>query len=172
MLPIASKRRFSRHLALACVLAASLAGCASQPSSQLKSLPQRVELGAVPFYRGVANQSAPMALAAILSQQGVRITPGLVEGALQLPQGADTLQGSMQTAARQYGMLVYPLDASLPAARAVQWSGLAVLGALCLAGGLLMQRLGRAMPDNPKTGVLTALTMADELMKIVRHSDW
>jgi aspartate dehydrogenase len=28
------------------------------------------------------------------------------------------------------------------------------------------------MPDNPKTGVLTALTMADDLMKIVRHSDW
>ena len=38
------------------------------------------------------------------------------------------------------------LDASLPAARAVEWSGLAVLGALCLAGGLLMQRLGRANP--------------------------
>ena len=29
-----------------------------------------------------------------------------------------------------------------------------------------------AMPDNPKTGVLTALTMADDLMKMVRASDW
>jgi len=28
------------------------------------------------------------------------------------------------------------------------------------------------MPDNPKTGVLTALTMADDLMKITRASDW
>ena len=27
-------------------------------------------------------------------------------------------------------------------------------------------------PDNPKTGVLTALTMADDLMKMVRASDW
>ncbi|MDP1963018.1 MAG: aspartate dehydrogenase [Reyranella sp.] len=40
------------------------------------------------------------------------------------------------------------------------------------SGELNMYRLGRAMPDNPKTGVLTALTMADDLMKIVRSSDW
>ncbi len=40
------------------------------------------------------------------------------------------------------------------------------------SGELSMQRLGRAMPDNPKTGVLTALTMADDLMKMVRASDW
>jgi aspartate dehydrogenase len=40
------------------------------------------------------------------------------------------------------------------------------------SGELRMERLGRAMPDNPKTGVLTALTMADDLMKMVRASDW
>jgi len=40
------------------------------------------------------------------------------------------------------------------------------------SGEIRMERLGRAMPDNPKTGVLTALTMADDLMKIVRASDW
>ena len=40
------------------------------------------------------------------------------------------------------------------------------------SGELKMERLGRAMPDNPKTGVLTALTMADDLMKLVRSSDW
>jgi len=40
------------------------------------------------------------------------------------------------------------------------------------SGALKMERLGRAMPDNPKTGVLTALTMADDLMNMVRASDW
>ena len=40
------------------------------------------------------------------------------------------------------------------------------------SGELKMERIGRAMPDNPKTGVLTALTMADDLLKIVRSSDW
>jgi aspartate dehydrogenase len=58
-------------------------------------------------------------------------------------------------------------DPTLPAG--TNASRLEVSGA---SGELKMERLGRAMPDNPKTGVLTALTMADDLMKMVRASDW
>lgn len=111
-----SSARTARRLLLGVLVIASLAGCASQPDTTFKSLPQRVELGTVPFFRGNANQSAPMALAAMLSQQGVRITPGMLEKeALQLPERIDQLPTSMQSAARQYGMVVYPLEQQLAA---------------------------------------------------------
>ncbi len=105
-----------RRLLVACAMALALAGCASEaPLPSKNGLAQRVEIGSVPFYRGNANQSAPMALAALLSQQGVRITPGLLEQSLGLPQGVDKLQESMQNTAREYGMVVYPLEPTLGA---------------------------------------------------------
>ncbi|ROL75581.1 hypothetical protein BHU25_09275 [Pseudomonas vranovensis] len=104
-----------RRLLLACALGLALAGCASQPPSQLKNLPQRVEIGSVPFYRGEANQSAAMALAALLSQQGVRITPGLLDKPLGLPQHIDQLEQAIPRVGREYGMVVYPLEPRLDA---------------------------------------------------------
>ncbi|MEG1082391.1 MAG: peptidase C39 family protein, partial [Pseudomonas sp.] len=118
MLPLSSSLSSAtpRRLLAACAVALALAGCASQPPAPGKGgLAQRVEIGSVPFYRGNANQSAPMALAALLSQQGVRITPGLLEQSLGLPQGVDKLQDSMQNTAREYGMVVYPLEPKLDA---------------------------------------------------------
>ncbi|QBF27487.1 peptidase C39 family protein [Pseudomonas tructae] len=104
-----------RRLLLACALSLALAGCASPPASQLKHLPQRVEIGSVPFYRGEANQSASMALAALLSQQGVRITPGLLDKPLGLPANLVKVEGSIQRVGREYGMVVYPLEPRLDA---------------------------------------------------------
>lgn len=103
------------RLLVACLVAASLAGCAGQSTPTLQGLPQRVELGSVPFYRGNANHSAAMALAALLTQQGVQITPGLLDKPLNLPQGAEALQTGIPKAARDYGMVVYPLDSRLDA---------------------------------------------------------
>ncbi|WP_286912178.1 MULTISPECIES: peptidase C39 family protein [unclassified Pseudomonas] len=99
-----------RRLLLACLVAASLAGCASTPPAALKGLPQRVEISSVPFYRGNANHSGAMALAALLSQQGAPITPGLLDKPLNLPQGADSLGTGIPRVAREYGMVVYPLE--------------------------------------------------------------
>ncbi|MHC6226087.1 peptidase C39 family protein [Pseudomonas sp. X10] len=116
-----------RRLLAACLVAACLAGCASQPPSALNGLAQRVELGSVPFYQGNANHSGAMALAALLSQQGVQITPGLLDKPLNLPQGAESLQSGIPKAAREYGMVVYPLEARLDALLAQVAAGNPVL---------------------------------------------
>ncbi|EPA92757.1 peptidase C39 family protein [Pseudomonas umsongensis] len=105
-------RMLSAALIVGCV--ASLAGCAGSVSPQIKRLPERVELSGR-FYKGVANQSGPQVLASMLSQQGIVITPGLLDKPLHLPGGEAQLQQNMQNLAREYGMVVYPLDSNLPA---------------------------------------------------------
>ncbi|MBV4457685.1 peptidase C39 family protein [Pseudomonas sp. COR58] len=107
---------FSRIRAalLAAGCAAALAGCAGSVAPEVQRLPERVELSGT-FYRGEANQSGPQVLASLLSQQGIVITPGLLEKPLHLPQAQDKLQQNLQNLAREYGMVVYPLDSRLPA---------------------------------------------------------
>ena len=75
MLPVLPRFRFAL-LAAACVL--SLAGCAGSVQPEIKRLPERVELNGR-FYRGEAYQSGPQTLASLLFQQGVVITPGLLD---------------------------------------------------------------------------------------------
>ncbi|CAI8937917.1 Peptidase C39 family protein [Pseudomonas sp. IT-P176] len=111
MLPVLPRFRFAL-LATACVL--SLAGCAGSVQPEIKRLPERVELSGR-FYRGDAYQGGPQTLASLLSQQGVTITPGLLEKPLRLPGAEAQLQHNMQKLAREYGMVVYPLDSNLPA---------------------------------------------------------
>jgi hypothetical protein len=81
----------------------------------MQRLPDRVELNSVPFFRGNIHQSGPGVLAAMLSQQGVIITPGLLDKPLQLPGDEGKLEQNMQNLARQYGFMVYPLDKELDA---------------------------------------------------------
>lgn len=128
MLPVLSKPLATlRRLLLACVTGAIVAGCSSHPVLQTKGLPQRVEISSVPFYRGQANQSGAMALAAILSQQGVQVTPGLLDEPLGLPEQVDSLQASIARVARDYGMVVYRLDEQLEALLAQVAAGNPVL---------------------------------------------
>ena len=93
---------------------AALVGCAGSVAPEVKRLPERVELSGT-FYRGEAYQSGPQVLASLLSQQGIVITPGLLEKPLHLPGAEDKLQQNLQSLAREYGMVVYPLDSNLPA---------------------------------------------------------
>ncbi|MDP4572064.1 peptidase C39 family protein [Pseudomonas sp. LPH60] len=95
-------------LVSACVL--SLVGCAGSVQPEIQRLPERVELNSVPFFRGEMYQSGPGALAGMLSQQGIVITPGLLDKPLHLPGAEAQLQQNMLSLAREYGMVVYPLD--------------------------------------------------------------
>jgi hypothetical protein len=99
-------------LLLACVL--GLAACAGKPT-KIQGLPERVELNGVPAFRSETYQSGPSALASMLSQQGIVITPGLLDKPLHLPGAEADLERNMQVLAREYGMLVYPLEDRLPA---------------------------------------------------------
>ncbi|MGC5702063.1 PA2778 family cysteine peptidase [Pseudomonas sp. NFXW11] len=112
-------------LAATCVL--GLVGCAGNVQPEIQRLPERVELNSVPFFRGELYQSGPGALASMLSQQGITITPGLLDKPLHLPGAEAQLQQNMQKLAREYGMLVYPLDDHLPALLAQVAAGYPVL---------------------------------------------
>ncbi|WP_144937508.1 peptidase C39 family protein [Pseudomonas alabamensis] len=105
----------ARRLLAVCAATAVLTGCAGQPPALPAGLAQRVEIGSVPFYRGYANHSGAMALAALLTQQGVQITPGMLDAPLGLPEAADRLQTRIPPVARDHGLVVYPLDSSLDA---------------------------------------------------------
>lgn len=110
------------------LLALAVAACAGhKPAPPIKGLPDRVELSSVPFFRGDTEQGASMALASALSQQGVIITPGLLDKSLHMPGGEARLQASMQATAQEYGMVVYPLADDLPALFAQVAAGYPVL---------------------------------------------
>jgi len=99
-------------LLLACAL--GLAACSGHPS-KLAGLPERVELTGVPAFRSEAYLSGPSALASMLSQQGIVMTPGLLDKPLRLPGAEADLERNMQVLAREYGLMVYPLDSRLTA---------------------------------------------------------
>ncbi|AOE86135.1 PA2778 family cysteine peptidase [Pseudomonas sp. TCU-HL1] len=105
-------RLFRPVLVATCV--ALLAGCSAQPlSPKLRAAPERVELSGVPFFAQNAYQSAPASMAALLTQQGDEVTPGMIERELQLPQKEASLREGLAAAARQHGLLVYPLGNQL-----------------------------------------------------------
>ncbi|MGE1153398.1 peptidase C39 family protein [Pseudomonas kitaguniensis] len=111
-------------LLLACAL--GLAACAGQPS-KFAGLPERVELNGVPAFRSEAYLSGPSALASMLSQEGIVMTPGLLDKPLHLPGGEADLERNMQVLAREYGLMVYPLDAQLTAVLAQVAAGYPVM---------------------------------------------
>ncbi|MGV8920658.1 MAG: peptidase C39 family protein [Pseudomonas sp.] len=149
----------TRRIALAVAFLLTLGGCASGVTPAMQRLPDRVELNSVPFFRGNIYQSGPGTLASMLSQQGVIITPGLLDKPLKLPGGEAGLEQNMQTLAREYGFVVYPLDQQLDALL-VQVS----------AGYPVMVRFtdGHAWWAEPRYGVLTGYNRSKQT--VVLHA--
>ena len=105
----------SARMWLVALFTLAMVGCASVEPPGLRGLPERVELNGVPFFRGNAHQGAPQTLAAMLGEQKVRVTPGLLTKPLKLPGAEASLQGNIEQLAAGYGLMVYPLDKSLSA---------------------------------------------------------
>ncbi len=95
-----------------------LGGCAT-PQSQLllklnpAHLPRQIELAEVPFYPQEAHQCGPAALAAVLNESGVMVTPQDLTPQVYLPGREGSLQVEMLAATRRNGLLAYELAPKL-----------------------------------------------------------
>jgi hypothetical protein len=76
---------------------------ASQPQVQLD----------VPFFPQERYQCGPAALATMLASQDISVTPDELVPQVYLPEREGSLKVELVAAARQYGMLVYPLESHL-----------------------------------------------------------
>ena len=92
-----------------------ISGCATAPQSRLllqqqpEGLPLKVELASTPFFPQQAYQCGPAALATVLNAQQVVVAPKALADRVYIPEREGSLQIEMISAARDYGMVVYPL---------------------------------------------------------------
>lgn len=95
-----------------------LTACAGQqaylPANEfLQQLPPRVTIGQVHFYAQDDYQCGPASLAMLLSQRGFSDTLASLRERVYIPARKGSLQVEMVAAAREHGLLVYPLAANL-----------------------------------------------------------
>lgn len=95
------------------VLLSGCAGLAPQTNALLESrpagLPARVELTEVPFFPQKEYHCGPAALATVLAQQKLSVTPDDLVSQVYVPERKGALQVEMLAAARRHGMVSYPL---------------------------------------------------------------
>lgn len=89
--------------------------CARAPIQplQLDHLPAQVELTDTPFHPQEDYQCGPAALATMLGQRGVEVSPQALTPQVFLPGREGSLQVELVAAARRQGMLAYPLQPTL-----------------------------------------------------------
>jgi len=94
-----------------------LVGCVGGPQllPETKRLPERVELADVPFFQLSDAQGGASALAALLNNHGVISSPGLVDERIEKLAKGQGAPAALETVARSYDLLVYPLPGRLDA---------------------------------------------------------
>ena len=96
-----------------------LTGCATPQTRQLLNstpqLPRSVELREVPFFPQEAYQCGPAALATVLNESGVNITPDELVPQVYLPKRKGSLQFELLASSRRHGRIPYPLQPQLVA---------------------------------------------------------
>lgn len=115
------KLKYSRLLfAGGCILVTQILGsCANTPMSNAvlnqppQALTQSVELTDVPFFPQQAYQCGPAALATVLVDTGIDVTPKELAPKVYLPERKGTLQTELLAATRRYGRLPFLLEPSL-----------------------------------------------------------
>jgi len=77
--------------------------------------PEHKTLNDIPFHAQEAYQCGPAALSIMLNTRGIQATPDELVDRVYLPARGGTLQVEMVSAARERGLLVYPLEGALDA---------------------------------------------------------
>lgn len=72
-----------------------------------------IELTGVPFFAQEAHQCGPAALATVINEAGIEISPQALVSQVYLPAREGSLQADMLAASRRYGLVAYPLAPSL-----------------------------------------------------------
>lgn len=112
--------RTSLRLLAALGLTALLSACAGTPAAPTQTqlpddLSSRHLLDDVPFYAQDEYQCGPAALAMMLNQRDIKATPEALKERVYIPARKGSLQVEMVAAARDKGLLVYPLEPELQA---------------------------------------------------------
>lgn len=117
-------------LVIGAVLAATLAGCARSTLLEDQwpaEMPAAIELESTPFYPQDDYQCGPAALATLLGAAGRPSSPEALVDEVYIPARRGSLQPEIIAAARQRGLVVYPVRKTLPDLLAQLEAGHAVL---------------------------------------------